>query len=118
MSISGITNQLSALSYAELTQLRAELAKLIEERAEQERQDLLTQMNELARERGFTGLDAVMTAKSDNSGKQRKRGTVAPKYRNPQNEAEIWTGRGRKPKWVIAALEAGGSLEDMLIDKD
>src|SRR4051794_12275797 len=32
------------------------------------------------------------------------RGKVAPKYRNPDNPAETWTGRGRQPRWVQAAL--------------
>lgn len=39
----------------------------------------------------------------------------APKYKHPENPDVTWTGRGRKPKWVIAALEAGGSLEDLEI---
>lgn len=40
---------------------------------------------------------------------------VEPKYRNPANPEETWTGRGRKPAWVIRAEESGTRLEDMLI---
>lgn len=36
----------------------------------------------------------------------------APKYRNPENPAETWTGRGRKPKWILAALERSADLSD------
>jgi DNA-binding protein H-NS len=36
------------------------------------------------------------------------------KYRNP-NGPETWTGRGLKPLWLRAALEAGKSLDSMLI---
>jgi len=42
--------------------------------------------------------------------------TVAPKYRNPQNSAEEWTGRGRAPLWA-AALKSQGLLETALIIK-
>lgn len=38
-----------------------------------------------------------------------------PKYRNPDDEGQTWTGRGRKPAWFIAALEAGVSPEQMEI---
>ena len=34
---------------------------------------------------------------------------VAPKYRDPANSANTWTGRGRMPQWV-QALHATGSL--------
>ena len=35
---------------------------------------------------------------------------VAPKYRDPANPAQTWTGRGRTPVWV-QALQAAGQLE-------
>lgn len=34
---------------------------------------------------------------------------VAPKYRDPANPAQTWTGRGRTPVWV-QALQAAGQL--------
>ncbi len=43
------------------------------------------------------------------------RGKVAPKYRNPDNPTETWSGRGRKPRWFEEALARGLSAEAMLI---
>lgn len=40
---------------------------------------------------------------------------VKPKYRNPANRAETWTGRGLKPRWMVAALKGGKKLEDFAI---
>jgi DNA-binding protein H-NS len=40
---------------------------------------------------------------------------VAPKYRNPDNPAETWAGRGLKPRWLAAALKTGKKLEDFSI---
>ena len=39
---------------------------------------------------------------------------VAPKYRNPANASETWTGRGKAPIWA-AALKTAGTLESALI---
>lgn len=49
-------------------------------------------------------------------GKKRggKTGKVAPKYRNPGG-SETWSGRGKRPRWFLAALKAGKSEKSMLI---
>ena len=44
------------------------------------------------------------------------RGSVAPKYRNPENPAETWAGRGLKPRWLTAAMKGGKKMEDFAID--
>lgn len=52
----------------------------------------------------------------------RKRGTstrapATPKYRNPADAAEVWSGRGRQPKWVETQVQSGKKLEDLRIKK-
>ena len=37
------------------------------------------------------------------------------KYRNTDNNEETWTGRGRKPTWLVDALATGRKLEDFAI---
>jgi DNA-binding protein H-NS len=49
------------------------------------------------------------------SRKTGKRGKVAPKYKNPSNESETWTGRGRQPIWVRDFVERGGSMDQVTI---
>jgi DNA-binding protein H-NS len=46
---------------------------------------------------------------------QSSRAKVLPKYRNPENADETWSGRGRQPKWVQAALAGGEKLSDLAI---
>lgn len=41
-----------------------------------------------------------------------------PAYRNPNNSAETWTGKGRQPKWVRDALARGARLEDLAINPE
>ncbi|TAK39204.1 MAG: H-NS histone family protein [Lysobacteraceae bacterium] len=40
---------------------------------------------------------------------------VAPKYRNPANPKETWTGRGKQPRWMAALTTKGRKPDDFLI---
>ncbi|KRP91687.1 H-NS histone family protein [Bradyrhizobium sp. NBAIM20] len=42
---------------------------------------------------------------------------VLPKYQNPKNPTETWSGRGKQPRWLKAQLRAGKKLNDLLIDR-
>jgi DNA-binding protein H-NS len=42
------------------------------------------------------------------------KGKVAPKYRNP-NGTETWSGRGKRPRWFLAAMKSGKKEKDLLI---
>jgi len=42
-------------------------------------------------------------------------GKVAPKYRNPANPEEVWSGRGMTPRWLASYLQQGKSKDDFLI---
>ena len=52
------------------------------------------------------------------AGRGRKaKSTVAPKYRNPEDPSQTWTGRGKRPLWLAALLKKRGvTLESLLID--
>ena len=43
-----------------------------------------------------------------------KRSIVAPKYRDSATGI-TWTGRGKQPKWLSAAITSGKTLEDFKI---
>ncbi len=45
-----------------------------------------------------------------------KRAKVKPVYRNPDNPQETWTGRGRSPKWVVAAEKKHGGRDKLRIE--
>lgn len=45
----------------------------------------------------------------------RKLGKVAPKYRNPDNAKETWTGRGKQPRWLAAYTAKGRDLGEFVI---
>ena len=47
----------------------------------------------------------------------RAKSTMAPKYRSLHNEALVWSGRGRKPSWIVAGLRNGRKLDEFLIER-
>ena len=104
--------KIEKLSYNQLIELKDTIEATIEQRRADEQAALKEKMAEMAAEAGFD-LEDVLPAKR--GGKGRKGGTVAPKYRNPKDPSQTWTGRGRQPKWLVAELGKGRKLESFLI---
>ena len=97
---------LKSMSLDKLTALRTQVDELLSTKVAEERRNVQEQLIKLDR---LTG----MGSRAKRAGGAR--GTVAPKYRNPENPAETWAGRGLKPRWLSAALKSGGKLEDFTI---
>lgn len=104
-----MTIDLNSLSLKELKDLHSQVAKAITSFEQRKKQEALAALEEKARSLGFALTDLLGTT----APKSRK--AVKPKYANPENSADTWTGRGRKPRWVEAALKAGKKIEDLLI---
>ncbi len=100
---------LNEMELYELKKLQKDVTKAIESYEDRKRKEALAEVDALARERGFTIEQLVGVAPT------RSRKPVAPKYANPADPSQTWTGRGRKPKWVVAALNAGKTLDDLAI---
>lgn len=63
---------------------------------------------------GGNGAKAPKTRAPRKSG-PKKGGKVPPKYRNPANPQETWSGRGKPPRWMAAEIAKGKKPEDFLI---
>lgn len=37
------------------------------------------------------------------------------KYANPENQADVWNGSGRRPKWFNDYVASGGDSDDLLV---
>ncbi len=64
---------------------------------------------------GLTLNDVYPSRAKKASGKKGATGAVAPKYRNPSNPSETWSGRGRQPAWFVKALRRRGVTGDSLL---
>jgi DNA-binding protein H-NS len=99
---------LNAMSVDKLSKLREQVDALLSSKISEERR---------AVEHQLTRLDRLAASELGAKGVRRGlRGTVPPKYRNPENPAETWAGRGLKPRWLAAALKSGKKLEDFSIE--
>ena len=66
---------------------------------------------------GLTLNDVYPSRTAKGAGKKGAKGVVAPKYRNPSNASETWSGRGRQPAWFAKALKRRGvTVDSLLID--
>ena len=45
----------------------------------------------------------------------RPKSKAAPKYRSLDNPSIVWSGRGRRPAWLVAALKDGRTIDEFLI---
>ena len=98
---------LKSMSIDKLSKLKEQVAAALNAKVIEERRAVQDQLSKLDR------LDAGgMHGKGVRGG---VRGAVAPKYRNPENPAETWAGRGLKPRWLAAALKTGKKIEEFSI---
>ncbi|XZG70925.1 H-NS histone family protein [Chitinibacteraceae bacterium HSL-7] len=102
---------LSNLSLPDLYQLQKDLVREIEQRKVSDRKNLLAELQTLAASKGFSLDELVAGAKS---GAKKSSGGV-PQFRNPADASQTWSGRGRKPQWVIEWLGAGKDLDGLRI---
>ncbi|SIO03670.1 DNA-binding protein H-NS [Rhodovulum sp. ES.010] len=102
-----MAKDLDKLSLDELKQLRKDVEAAISSYHEREKAKARAALEEKAKEYGFS-LDEIV-------GKKSRRAKSSPKYRNPDNAAETWSGRGRRPNWLDEALKKGAKLEDFRI---
>ena len=101
------TNGLEKMSLAELGDMQTQIGRLKGAKQNAERSALRQRLVDIANKHGFDIYDLF--------GKGRK-GTVAVKYRDPKNPGNTWTGRGRMPRWMVAATKGGKARkEDFLI---
>ncbi|WP_335743923.1 H-NS histone family protein [Sulfitobacter alexandrii] len=108
---------LKSKSTKELEKLLSDVKKALAEAQARERRDARKAAERAAAEFGFT-LDDLTGGGADGR-KARKSGgarTVSrPKYANPADPSQTWTGKGRQPNWYRAEIEKGTSADSMEI---
>ena len=101
----------SSMSVDELWQLHEEISQVLSARLTSEKRELERRLAQLRRD-----FDAPQGEAAKNStNERRKYPRVFPKYRNPNEPSETWSGRGKQPRWLAAALKTGHKIEDFAI---
>lgn len=104
-----MSNDLKSMSRAELVKLKSDVEKAIRAADARSRREARKAAEKAVAEYGFT-LDEVT-----GEGSKKAKSVSPAKYQNPENPAQTWTGRGRKPAWFTAAIAAGKNIEDLEI---
>jgi DNA-binding protein H-NS len=107
--------ELESMSLDDLWSLHEEISAILSARIKAEKHEL---------EKRLAVLSGGMAASREsdhsrslqNGTPRRKYPRVLPKYRNPQT-AETWSGRGKRPRWLVAAMKSGRKMEEFRINE-
>lgn len=100
---------LSKPNLAELKDLLVQVGAELKNREKADIEAARNEINAIAQRMGLSLKDLIgVTGRKGKVSKQS--GKVAVQYRNPQDLAQEWTGRGRQPKWVKELLASGKNL--------
>lgn len=109
---------LSEMSVAELQQLADDAKNMIGKRQKGEIKAAFNKASKIANDVGMSLAELADAGSKVGTRKvSATRKPVEPRYRNSANADETWTGRGKKPRWLAAALAGGASLDAFLIAK-
>src|SRR5262249_7304112 len=101
---------LEKMSVAELSKMQADIERIRAGKQNKERAAVRDEIMRTAKERGFD----IHELFGRNAKSKGTRGKVAVKYRD--NAGNTWTGRGRMPRWMVAATKGGkAKKEDFLV---
>ena len=102
--------EVDGLSLKDIKTLEQKLQKAKAQAHDRERKALKVKIDKIISGTGFTIFEIYGVAT-----KRRGKSISVAKYANPDDVSDTWTGRGRKPNWVLARLKKGGKLDDYAI---
>ena len=106
---------LAAMPFEELWQLHEEITKILSDKIVAEKRSLEDRLAKLNRVEIIRESESSRPLLMTDRAPRRKYPKVLPKYFNPQAPSETWSGRGKRPRWLVAALETGHRLDEFKI---
>ena len=105
---------LDAMSVDEMWELHEQIGRVLSARLTSEKRELEKRLAQLRRE---SEMHSASTEALSVRRERRKYPRVYPKYQNPDEPSETWSGRGKQPRWLAAALKTGHKIEEFMINK-
>ncbi|MFG5381360.1 H-NS family nucleoid-associated regulatory protein [Yoonia sp. R2-816] len=109
---------LKSMTRKELEKLKSDVEKALAKISVKEKKAALAAAEKAAAAHGFSLAEITSDAPVKAKTRKAKTGpkTVSkPKYLNPDDKNQTWTGKGRQPEWFKSAIAAGKSPDDMEI---
>ena len=101
------SNGLDKMSYAQLAALQERVEEAIAAKRSEDAASTKEALRAMAEKAGFDIKELF--------GKRGPKGSGVAKYRNPKDSSQTWTGRGRKPNWLVDAVKKGSKLDSFKI---
>jgi DNA-binding protein H-NS len=101
---------LESMSTDELWALHESVVQVLTDKIVAEKLELEKRLEQISR----VSSDRSIAARRE----RRSYPRVLPKFRNPFEPFETWSGRGKKPRWVTKLLKSGRKMDDIRIDQD
>ena len=97
-------NGLDKMSYAELLKLEERIQTAIAAKRVEDAASTKEALRAMAEKAGYSLNDLF--------GKRGgRKGSGEVKFRNPKDTSQTWTGRGRKPNWLVDAVKKGAKID-------
>jgi DNA-binding protein H-NS len=107
---------LDVMSAEGMWQLHEEISQLLAVRLTSEKRQLEKRLAQLRGGKGMRQSEPSDAQSLESEPRaQRKYPQVFPKYRNPKEPSETWSGRGKQPRLLAAALKTGHVIEEFVI---
>ena len=112
-------HDLKAMTRKELEKLRTDIDKQLTRVESREKKLALAAAEKAMKKHGFsladiTGLGDPPKKATRNTAKK-PANPGKPKYANPDDKSQTWTGKGRRPDWFLKAMDSGKTPDDLLI---
>ena len=104
------TKSYDNMSVKELRELQAKVSDALDKARVTRKRELKAKVKTMVEKEGFT-LDELFGER-----KAGGRKTIGvPKYRNPEDPSQTWTGKGKRPNWMNVLLKKGRKKDEFLI---
>jgi DNA-binding protein H-NS len=108
-------SDLEGLQFDELWLIHEQLTKILSDRMVDEKRELEERLAKLNRVEITRHPGTINSSSTSSRSPRRKYPKVLPKYFNPLSPSETWSGRGKQPRWLVAALKGGHKLDEFKI---
>lgn len=114
-----MANDLKSMSRKQLEKHLRDVKAALQKLQAREKREAKKAAEKAAAQFGFSlseltdGVSAA--AKPKKTGPKKAKVQSPPKFANPNDPAQTWTGKGRQPNWYRAAIENGTAPDTMAI---
>src|SRR6201989_815586 len=103
------------MSIDDLWTLHAKVSEILSLRIASEKRELEKRLAYLNGGKDAIKQGSDLTSRNGKDKPRRKYPRVLPKYRNPSMPSETWSGRGKQPRWLVAAIKSCRQIDDFKI---